>query len=115
MHVLASELTGLEEVEVAVDLGGREFVELELKAGEFSLHHVGIVHGSEPNNSNRRRIGFAVRYMAPHVRQTIAVTDGAMLVRGRTMMSTRRFWPRPSAESLGATGWNSANPAAERR
>src|SRR6266404_1851141 len=58
------------------------FAELELKAGEFSLHHVGIMHGSEPNISDRRRIGFAGRYMAPQVRRTIAVTDGAMSVRG---------------------------------
>jgi ectoine hydroxylase-related dioxygenase (phytanoyl-CoA dioxygenase family) len=68
--------------EVAVDLNGREWKELALKAGEFSLHHVGIVHGSEPNGSDRRRIGFAVRYMAPHVKQTIVATDGATLVRG---------------------------------
>jgi hypothetical protein len=84
--------------EVAVDLGGREFVELELKAGEFSLHHVGIVHGSEPNNSNRRRIGFAVRYMAPHVRQTIAVTDGAMLVRGTDRFNHFEHEPSPKSD-----------------
>ena len=53
--------------EVAVDLGGRGFVEMELKAGEMSLHHVGIVHGSEPNNSDRRRVGFAVRWQGQGV------------------------------------------------
>jgi hypothetical protein len=68
--------------EVAVDLGDRAWVELGLKAGEMSLHHVGLVHGSEPNRSDRRRVGFAVRYMTPRVKQTISATDGATLVRG---------------------------------
>lgn len=84
--------------EVAVDLGPRGFVELDLKAGEFSLHHVGIVHGSEPNNADRRRIGFAIRYMAPHVKQTIAVTDGAMLVRGTDRFHNFEHEPSPQAD-----------------
>lgn len=84
--------------EVAVDLGGREWVEMELKAGEFSLHHVGIVHGSEPNNSDRRRIGFAIRYMAPHVKQTVVVRDGAMLVRGVDRYDHFEHEPAPKAD-----------------
>ncbi|XP_041354742.1 phytanoyl-CoA dioxygenase domain-containing protein 1-like [Gigantopelta aegis] len=35
-----------------------------LKAGQMSLHHGHIVHGSEPNRSNRRRCGFVIRYIA---------------------------------------------------
>ncbi|MFO1058872.1 MAG: phytanoyl-CoA dioxygenase family protein [Dongiaceae bacterium] len=84
--------------EVAVDLGGRGFVEMELKAGEMSLHHVGIVHGSEPNNSDRRRVGFAVRYMAPHVKQTIVATDGATLVRGTDRYHHFEHEPSPKAD-----------------
>jgi hypothetical protein len=84
--------------EVAVDLGDRGFVEMELKAGEMSLHHVGIVHGSEPNNSDRRRVGFAVRYMAPHVKQTIVATDGATLVRGTDRFGHFEHEPRPRAD-----------------
>ena len=84
--------------EVAVDLGGRGFVEMELKAGEMSLHHVGIVHGSEPNNSDRRRVGFAVRYMAPHVKQTIVATDGATLVRGSDRYHHFEHEPSPRAD-----------------
>jgi hypothetical protein len=84
--------------EVAVDISDRVFVELELKAGEFSLHHVGLVHGSEPNNSDHRRIGFAIRYMAPHVKQTIAATDGAMLVRGADRFHHFEHEPSPKAD-----------------
>lgn len=82
--------------EVAVDLGDREWVEMPLVAGEMSLHHVGIVHGSEPNRSDGPRVGFAVRYMAPHVRQTIAATDGALLVRGEDRYGYFEHEPAPA-------------------
>lgn len=84
--------------EVAVDISDRPFVELDLKAGEFSLHHVGIVHGSEPNNSDHRRIGFAIRYMAPHVRQTLVATDGATLVRGTDRFHHFEHEPSPQTD-----------------
>jgi len=35
----------------------------ELRAGEFSLHDIYLVHGSEPNHSARRRAGFVLRFM----------------------------------------------------
>ena len=41
---------------------GFEFkpVTLELKRGQFSLHHCRVIHGSYPNRSNRPRIALAV-------------------------------------------------------
>jgi Phytanoyl-CoA dioxygenase (PhyH) len=44
-----------------LDVGAARDVALE--AGQLSLHDVGIVHGSQPNRSGRRRAGFAIRYM----------------------------------------------------
>jgi non-heme Fe2+,alpha-ketoglutarate-dependent halogenase len=84
--------------EVAVDLGDRAWVELGLKAGEMSLHHVGLVHGSEPNRSDRRRVGFAVRYMTPRVKQTISATDGATLVRGTDRYGNFEHEPSPKSD-----------------
>ena len=57
-------------------------VSLVLEPGEISLHHVSLVHGSEPNRTDDRRIGLAIRYVAPHVKQTGGIPDSAMLVRG---------------------------------
>ena len=37
--------------------------DLELKAGQFSMHDVDLVHGSQKNTSGRRRAGYALRYM----------------------------------------------------
>lgn len=67
--------------EIAVDVDEKDAVTLELKAGEMSLHHVKIVHGSKANNSDQRRIGFTIRYVPTYVRQ-VGVRDTAMLVRG---------------------------------
>lgn len=68
--------------EIAVEVNEREAEYLILKPGEISLHNIRTVHGSEPNRSHQRRIGVAMRYIAPHVRQINAQRDSAWLVRG---------------------------------
>lgn len=68
--------------EIAVEVDGSKAVDLVLQPGEMSLHHVRLIHGSEPNPSARRRIGFAIRYLPTHVRQTVGARDFATLVRG---------------------------------
>ena len=45
-------------------------VDLILKPGQMSLHHGEIIHGSQPNKSQERRIGFALQsYMRSNVMQ----------------------------------------------
>ena len=68
--------------EIEVDVDERQAQMLELKAGEMSLHHVRLIHGSDPNPSDTRRIGFAIRYIPTHVRQVAGTHDSATLVRG---------------------------------
>lgn len=68
--------------EVAVEVDESKGAYIELAPGEISLHHVRTVHASEPNQSDDRRIGVALRYIAPHVRQLNGERDSAMLVRG---------------------------------
>ena len=60
----------------------------------MSLHHVKLVHGSEPNRSNDRRIGVAIRYIATDVKQ-LKVRDSAMLVRGVDHYGHFDHEPRP--------------------
>ena len=74
-----------------------EGVDVTLKAGEMSLHHVLLVHGSGPNTTGDRRIGFAIRYIPPHVRQ-LKVRDSAMLVRGRDTHGNFDLEPDPRAD-----------------
>lgn len=53
---------------------------ISLQPGEISLHHTGLVHFSEPNNSSRRRIG--ISYVPTSVRCTGSVRHTSMLMRG---------------------------------
>jgi non-heme Fe2+,alpha-ketoglutarate-dependent halogenase len=46
----------------------RRPVDIELKAGEISMHSDLLLHGSDANNSDRRRCGLALRYCAAEVR-----------------------------------------------
>ena len=59
-------------------------VDIELKAGEISLHHDGIVHGSGANHSSRRRIGFTMRFSSTDVKCDLRVWPNfqAFLARG---------------------------------
>ena len=57
-------------------------VDIELQPGEFSLHHVRLVHGSEPNRAAHRRVGLAIRYIPTRLRQVAGAEDSATLVRG---------------------------------
>ncbi|MBC8476342.1 MAG: phytanoyl-CoA dioxygenase family protein [Gammaproteobacteria bacterium] len=54
---------------------------IPLKAGEMSIHHVRLIHGSGPNQTSDRRIGMVLRYCASHVQQTKG-PDTAVLVAG---------------------------------
>lgn len=88
-------LTRGQEVAVEVDEG--ESVTLELEPGEMSLHHVRIIHGSPPNNSDTRRIGFAIRYIPTYVKQ-VEGDDSATLVRGEDTFKTFAHEPRAIQE-----------------
>jgi hypothetical protein len=68
--------------EIAVELDDAQAVMMVLQPGECSLHHSLLVHGSDPNPSADRRMGFVVRFIPTHVRQTKASRDSALLVRG---------------------------------
>ena len=83
--------------EVAVDVDPEKAVWINLRAGEMSLHHVRIIHGSPPNTSSQRRIGFAIRYIPTYVRQ-IEGNDSATLVRGIDSFNTFEHEPRPSTD-----------------
>jgi non-heme Fe2+,alpha-ketoglutarate-dependent halogenase len=58
--------------QVVRDVDESAAVDLVLKPGQMSLHHAEVIHGSQPNAGNDRRIGFAMQaYMPPQARQVI--------------------------------------------
>jgi len=73
-------------------------VDLELRAGEISLHDGTLIHGSLPNRSTRRRCGLTLRYVPTRVRQVARNSTGnlwnAVLVRGEDR--EQHFGQRPA-------------------
>jgi hypothetical protein len=84
--------------EIAVEVDEESAVALVLEPGEMSIHHIGVVHGSEPNNSDEPRIGIAVRFVAPEVRQDVA-SAMALLVRGEDRYGHFEALPAPTDSS----------------
>jgi len=56
--------------EIAVDVDDSEGVDVILKPGQASLHHGHLFHASGPNKSPNRRIGVAIRYIKPSMKQS---------------------------------------------
>ena len=73
-----------------------------LAAGQMSIHHVRLAHGSEPNRTDDRRIGLVLRYCATHVRQTHIPRDTATLVAGEDRFDHFDLMSPPE-QDLGAT------------
>jgi non-haem Fe2+, alpha-ketoglutarate-dependent halogenase len=83
--------------EIAVEVDESEAMPLVLKPGEMSLHHVRLVHGSPPNPSLERRIGFAIRYIPTSIHQ-LEGEDSASLVRGEDRFGHFELEPRPQRD-----------------
>ena len=59
-----------------------EVKSIELKAGQMSLHHPRVVHGSGINRSNDRRIGFVIQsYIGTNVKQILG-KNSVQIARG---------------------------------
>lgn len=55
--------------EIAVDVDAEDAVDVVLKPGEASIHHGHLFHASGPNTTDDRRIGAAIRYIKPSMKQ----------------------------------------------
>jgi len=72
-------------------------VNMELKAGEIGLFYSEIIHGSQVNTSNARRVLLLVEMMPTHV-HTRAHRDTAVLVRGTDEYNNVDIDPTPKVE-----------------
>ena len=60
--------------EVSFDqLDETKIISLNLKAGQISLHNDALLHGSEANNSNRRRCGVTMRFSPTNVKGDLKI------------------------------------------
>ena len=86
-------------VDNAADYGDPP-VALEMVAGHISLHSDWILHGSEPNGSNRRRCGLTNRYHPPTCTPTTAGTPTPSGAVAPTPATTGPTTPRPDGELI---------------
>jgi ectoine hydroxylase-related dioxygenase (phytanoyl-CoA dioxygenase family) len=84
---------------VVADVDEAEAVDIELRPGEMSLHHSNIIHGSNPNRTDDKRIGFIIRFVT-----------GALDRRDRPLLRVRGAsdgrhleWAGPPSEADPAT------------
>jgi hypothetical protein len=71
---------------------------VELKAGEISIHSDLLLHGSEANESNRRRCGLTLRYCPVSVRAGLGWNEKGVIVSGKDESAHWANLPRPSAD-----------------
>ena len=75
-----SDLTRGQEIDLNIEKDKQ--VPVILKAGQMSLHHCLLAHGSGPNLTNQYRVGIAVRYLPTHTKQTYGPPISMILARG---------------------------------
>lgn len=83
--------------QIAVPLDETRAIGCLLQAGEMSVHHMATVHGSEPNRSAGRRMGYSITYVAPHVRHS-GKRNSALLVSGVDRFGHFAADPLPTEE-----------------
>lgn len=92
-NVLNQTVENAEEYGTAVDV--------ELKAGEISIHSDLLLHGSNANHSSRRRCGLTLRYCTPDVRGTMGWDKEGIVISGA---DPDKHWgnpPRPARDYEG--------------
>lgn len=75
-----------------------KYVMMPVSAGQISLHHTHIVHSSDRNQTQERRIGIGVSYIPTHCRLMTDARVSAMLVRGRDDYGNFDPEPRPKSD-----------------
>src|SRR4051812_17863503 len=73
-------------------------VAVELKAGEVSLHSDLLLHGSEANQSTRRRCGLTLRYCPADVTAGLGWNAKGVIVSGRDAAHHWGNAPRPETD-----------------
>lgn len=71
-------------------------VDVILKAGDVSIHHPKIIHGSKANHSPKRRAGLTIRYIPTSTRiKTDEPWPACFLLRGKAVAGVNVYQPRP--------------------
>jgi non-heme Fe2+,alpha-ketoglutarate-dependent halogenase len=75
-----------------------EPIDVELKSGQISIHSDLLLHGSEANQSSKRRCGLTLRYCPASVRAELGWNEKGVIVNGRDDSDHWANPPRPDAD-----------------
>ncbi|MBI1358373.1 MAG: phytanoyl-CoA dioxygenase family protein [Acidobacteria bacterium] len=92
----AGEGNVLDQTVADIERYGRA-VDDALRAGEISIHSDLLLHGSEANDSDRRRCGLTLRYCSADVKAFLGWREKGVLVAGEDALGHWANRPRPSA------------------
>ncbi len=84
--------------EIAVPVDEDKAVDIVLETGQMSLHHGRMFHASRPNRSSDRRIGLAIRYISPAMRNRSGERGYAHLVAGEDRYGHFEIVPPPTSD-----------------
>ena len=74
-------------------------VDFEIKAGQISLHSDLLLHGSAPNQSDRRRCGLTMRFVPPEVKALTGWNKNSIIARGTDISGHWTNQPKPLNKS----------------
>lgn len=83
--------SGIDEAE----LDESEAKDVELEAGDVSIHHPELVHGSNLNTSDRWRMGLTIRYIPTTTRILEQPWPSGFLLRGDAVPGINSYSPLP--------------------
>lgn len=93
-----------QDVDTVLDLAvkdpqsyGDAAVDVTLRAGQFSMHSDLLLHGSEANQSDRRRCGLTIRYAAADVTTWYGWHQKGVIVRG---VDPNQHWLNPPSPAV---------------
>ena len=86
--------------EIAVEVDEASAVNVVLRAGQASFHHGHMFHASGPNGTDSRRIGAALRYIAPSMKQVSGDKLLVSHVSGKDEYGHFNVAPRPAGRLL---------------
>jgi hypothetical protein len=86
--------------EIAVEVDEAAAANVLLRAGQVSLHHGHMFHASGPNRTDSRRLGVAIRYVAPSMKQVSGDKLLVSHVSGRDDYGHFEHMPAPAGRLL---------------
>ena len=86
--------------EIEVDVEEADATDVVLRPGQVSLHHGHLFHASNPNGSDDRRIGIALRYITPSMSQRSGIKPLVAHVSGTDEYGHFTHAPAPQGRLL---------------